>query len=341
MSIRAWSDTFVSGFTKIDTQHKKLFQMLSSFAEKNGDNASTRDILTLLDELGDYCKSHFHTEESVMEQYGFPLIEYHRGLHKNLKRALIKMRKMTEQHAFKDPHTSVVKVCADWFYNHIALEDLTFASFYKNRDYSLGEHFVGRKCELLTVDNKFLGTGDIQSVDRSEVVVSNSTGSAIPLNLNEIVKVKSISGQHENQTFLARVFFSTPEIIKLFNATVIQTVNNRQHFRVSVKLNAKLLKEELLFNVTITDISEGGLMIDSKKQLEVGDIVTIYFEAQGVRFVESCEVVRAVNESGSSSTYGIRFLSMKNSDADKINSFVLNKQAEARRQYRKSLSIIK
>lgn len=336
MSIRAWSDDLISGFPKIDAQHKKLFQTISDFSDKHYNSASSHDAIEFLNELEIYCRNHFNYEESLMMEHSFPLTDYHINLHKDLKRLISKMRNHAEQLNLTDPHKSIIKVCADWLHNHIAWEDLTFISFYRNREYSLGDHFVGRKCELLTIDNKLLGTGDIQSIQKSEVVVANTSNTAIPLKMNEMVKVKSVSETQENQTFLARVFFSIPEIVKLFNATIIQTVNKRQHFRVSAKLAAKLLAHEKVFPVVILDISAGGLMVESLQELQIGDVVTVNFIAQETKFKEPCEIVRVIPGSGSTNTYGVKFLSLSHSLSDKINSYVFTKQASVRRMYRKS-----
>ena len=340
MSIREWSDDLVSGFPIVDSQHKKLFQLVNDFDNEANENASVRIFVNFLEDLENYCDVHFNYEEAVMQKHSYPLTNYHADLHRDLKRTLKKIKSQVEQRSLANPYQSIIKVCAGWLHNHVSWEDLTFINFYKNRGYSLGDHFVGRKCELMTVDNKPLGTGNIQSVLNSQIVVENTTNTAIPLSLNEMVKVASLSDQHENQTFIARVFYSTPEVIKLFGATLIQTINNRKNYRVPTALDATILTvvtdEVEALPVTILDISIGGLMIESSQKLEIGDIVNVSFEAQGINFDQPCEVVRILQGGDSSNVYGVRFLSLKASDADKINSFVFSSQALTRRMYRQS-----
>ena len=340
MSIRDWSDDLISGFPVIDSQHKNLFQMVNDFASKGDKNPSVHTLVTFLENLENYCETHFKFEEEVMQKYAYPLLNYHADLHRDLKRALKKIKSQVEQHTLDNPYQSIVNICTEWLHNHVSWEDLAFVNFYKNRNYSLGEHFVGRKCELMTVDNKPMGTGNIQSVQNNQVVVENTTGTAIPLALNEMIKVSSLSDKNENQTFIARVFYSTPEIIKLFNSTLIQTVNNRESFRVPTKLDATMLTEVTdevkTLPVTILDVSISGLMIKSEQKMEIGDIVNVSFEAQNTKFYEPCEVVRALKTGDSSNTYGIKFISLDTSTADKIGSFVFNSQAKTRQMYRKS-----
>ena len=341
MSIREWSDDLLSGFPIMDSQHKKLFQLVNDFADETDENASIHTVITFLENLENYCEVHFNYEEAIMQKHSYPLTNYHSDLHRDLKRTLKKMKSQVEQRELSNPYQNVISVCTQWLHNHVSWEDLTFINFYKNRGYSLGDHFVGRKCELTTIDNKPLGTGNIQSVLGSQVVVENTTNSAIPLRLNEMIKVASLSDQQENQTFIARVFYSTPEVIKLFNATLIQTINNRKNVRVPIALDATILTvvadEVEALPVTILDVSIGGLLIELSQKLEIGDIVNVSFEAQGISFNEPCEIVRILKAGSSSNIYGVKFLSLTASDADKINSFVFSSQAIIRRMHRQSI----
>ena len=336
MAIRAWSDDLLSGFTTIDEQHKKLFDLVNSFAAENDGISSVHVLSPFIDDLLEYCDTHFKYEEDLMDRYSYPLTSYHSDLHSGMKRSLLVMKNHLEQQTLKNPYQSVMALCSGWLYNHVAWEDLTFSSFHKNRDHTLGSHFVGRKCELLTVGNEFLGTGTIDSVKKNEVSISNSTDTAIPLSLNQMIKVSSVSQQRESQTFLARVFYSTPYVVRLYNATLIQATNKRQHYRVPTKLDAKVRTEDDSFFVTILDISAGGLMIESNHKLNPGDVISVSFEVQNIKFSEYCEVVRILRTSESSSTYGTKFVSVHRADADKINSLVFKIQASARQMYRKS-----
>jgi len=336
MAVLNWSDELASGFPVVDAQHQELFGMVNKFVSENSVKTPYHELLKFLDQLEVFCDMHFSYEEGLMKRQDFPLADYHAGLHKDIRRSIVKSRKHIESLEQDRPYDLIVEICESWLCNHISLDDMVFAGFYSNSNYSLDRRFVGRKCELLSADNNLLGTGSISGIEKNEVYVMNNSQRAIPLTMNQMVKVSSVSEQLENQTFLARVFFSTPEIIKLFNATLIQTVNNRERFRVPTKLGASAVANGKTLAVTILDVSADGLMIEAATDMSLGGVITVSFEMRGIKFEEPCEVVRITKGVGSKHTYGIKFKSLSAKSADRISMFVLNEQALARRTNNKA-----
>lgn len=67
MSLFIWNDSYATGVDIIDTQHKKLLDILNKLdrivAEKN---VSSKEVLSMLNELVEYTKYHFSSEEQFM-----------------------------------------------------------------------------------------------------------------------------------------------------------------------------------------------------------------------------------------------------------------------------------
>ncbi|MCL2618100.1 MAG: hemerythrin domain-containing protein [Defluviitaleaceae bacterium] len=331
MSVLTWNEEFASGFSEVDGQHRSLMDMMNVFITGNNSKVAPRTVLKFLGELEEQLIGHFSYEESLMQSHSFPMTDYHANLHKEMRRALAKVRNLVENHNMHDPYTLLAKICHDWLYDHVAVEDNIFFSFYKNRDYSLDKYFEGRKCEILTMDNKLLGTGSIASVHRSEIVIRNNMSKAVPLTLSQMVKISSVSPQLKNQTFMARVFFSTEEIVKLFNATLVQSVNHREHFRVATDLDAIIIAGDVKMPAKIIEISVGGLMVSAKPGLSLNDVIIIQFEVPDAKFYETCEIRRITEGKPNTNVYGLQFQAMQDSGADKLNKFALQKQASDRR----------
>jgi len=63
-----WDKHFITGLSGIDDQHKKLIRLINDFGAmiSTGDHVSKRGIEDLLNELADYAKYHFKSEEEIM-----------------------------------------------------------------------------------------------------------------------------------------------------------------------------------------------------------------------------------------------------------------------------------
>lgn len=332
MSIRAWSEDYASGYTIIDNQHKTLFRMINVFAEKNDESVSTHALVRFIDGLLEYCEKHFRLEEEMMKENNYPLEGYHTDIHNELKRIVITVKRQVIDNVLREPYTTIVNLATDWLNNHIAQDDLAIFNFCKNKDYVLSDNFLGRKCEVTTMDNRIIGTGKINFIENNSVTIENTSGAMFPLAFNDMVKVLSFSEQNEMQTFIAKSYYSTPEFIKLFSATVIKTVNNRKHLRVPTKLEAVLYLENEKFPIKILDISVGGVLIESEQILKLGEVVQAEFIIQNNLLAEPCKVMRIIKQTGALYSYGVQFLSIDDSNSSKICTYVFNKQIAERQK---------
>lgn len=63
-----WSEQFATGITRIDDQHKALFEMSESFRDALNERGGERVYGDLLESLAAYARAHFGFEERCMEQ---------------------------------------------------------------------------------------------------------------------------------------------------------------------------------------------------------------------------------------------------------------------------------
>ena len=335
MSIRIWSDEYCSSFPDIDEHHKTMFRMLGNFADANdSDNGKVKNhvVTGFLEGFLAYCEKHFKVEEGLMRRHGFPLHQYHEGLHEDLRRTANQMMHQVEKNKLERPFATVLDFSTEWLYNHIVHEDLVFFQYCRNKDNCLAANLINRKCELLTLDNKFLGKGKIESMDNNEIVISNTSGKTIPLRINDMVKLASYSKSNKYHVFIARAFYSTGKVIKLLNATIIKTTNERSCARVPVDLDAHLTLEDRLVSVKVKDAGAGGLMIESDFALEPGQVVPVTFTLQNNLFVESAKIVREIKGFSSNNIYGVHFTDLSRTNAEKLHAFVFNEQLSAKRE---------
>ncbi len=68
----------------IDLQHRELINMLNRLNDAVKNYESRKDIYRIIDEVISYTRLHFATEEQLMVQSGFPEIESHKKMHREL-----------------------------------------------------------------------------------------------------------------------------------------------------------------------------------------------------------------------------------------------------------------
>ncbi|MDR0490814.1 MAG: bacteriohemerythrin [Oscillospiraceae bacterium] len=331
MSIRAWSDDYVSGFEVIDTHHKTLFTMINTFAEENDEHASADVVMDFLGSLLKYCDYHFGCEEAIMIQYGYPLVEYHTGIHRDLTQTVKKTMDRLSCGDVAAPYDSVISFSTEWLNNHIARDDLSFLSFYKNRDYDLSENFLGKQCIISKLNNEIVGIGKITSIKGNEVVISHNVEKRMPLESNDMAKITASSSQSGTQMFIAKAYYSGLGEVKLFNATIIMTLNRRQHFRVSTDIEAALWLGNKAYPATIANIGAGGVLVDTYQQLEPSQLAKVEFVAENNRFLEECRETNTIKRVGAPNSYGMHFTSMGSGQFDKLTTYVFNRQTLIRR----------
>ena len=335
MSKHNWPDDLVSDFPDIDAQYKKLFEVVDTFVATHDESVPNHTLLAFLDDLLAHCEAYFASEERSMAENAYPLIDYHVDLHDELILTIEEMQKQIISNALDDAFVSVFDFTQKQISEHVIQEDLAFFSFYKNKDNQLSQHLLGQKCELLTMNDALIGNGKIESIHNNEVVIAYKADKMMPVDLSDIVKVTSFSARREKQVFIARVYDVTPTDVKLFDATLLQDTNNRQFFRVPIRIEATLRLKENMVPVVITDLSLGGLMIETDIAIENGTVAALEFTMHNHHMIEVCKITRIIKEeAGAPFRYGAKFLSLDSGISNKISSFVFSKQTSERQKRR-------
>jgi len=332
MSIREWSKEFASGFGIIDQQHKEIFQLCNTMSDINNDDKQAH--INFLDGLIVLFTAHSDTENKLMTDFSFPLAQFHIGEHNAILSEMRQLKQQLIADRLYQPHKRLVAFASGLINNHIGIDDFTFFNFYKNREHALGQHFEGRRCEVLSASNTHIGTGRIAWVKQGEVEITDLSSSNMPVKLNDTVKISSFSEKKEAQTFVAKVYFATDKTVRLFNATIIQARNDRRFVRVVTELNAKMRLggNTTSYPIAIADLSLGGMMIKTKEVLSEGTDIIIDFDLLDKNLRQRCRVMRASIRNGEPNVYGLQFVSMRIFDSDKVHAYLFNLQTQSRKR---------
>ena len=128
MAFYEWKDSLSVGNITIDTQHKKLINMINTLNDAMIQGKGKELIEKSLKELVDYTKTHFSNEEFMMNKYNYPDYPSHKSEHTKL------LQQVNEfQENFKNGKTvlsvTLMNFLKDWLNGHIMKIDIKLASF--------------------------------------------------------------------------------------------------------------------------------------------------------------------------------------------------------------------
>ena len=121
-----WKAENEVGIPIIDEQHRGAVATINSLFYFMQQDKGMEALLPTLKVLDQYTKIHFETEEKILTQEGYPDLEAHVMIHRDLVRQMAEvMRRAVAQ---SDP-TIVLVFLKDWWMDHINKEDKKYAAY--------------------------------------------------------------------------------------------------------------------------------------------------------------------------------------------------------------------
>lgn len=121
-----WDDKFNTGNFVIDYQHKRLVRMINELDEIRRHEDLRPFLLKLVfDEVADYTDYHFKTEEKMMADSDYSMIEEHKKIHQKFIETLQHFKDRFE-HQEREIDLRFCHFLKDWVFDHIAVEDPKF-----------------------------------------------------------------------------------------------------------------------------------------------------------------------------------------------------------------------
>ena len=113
-----WEDSFATGVSLFDQQHKKLFDMINELHDAMQQKRSRDAIGRILNGLAEYTVNHFAEEERCFARTGYAEEAQHKQLHKKLVDQVVELLGK-----FNNGETlmtqEVITFLKDWLINHI------------------------------------------------------------------------------------------------------------------------------------------------------------------------------------------------------------------------------
>ncbi len=132
MALIEWNPALQLGVEEMDRQHRQLVKILSELHNSMLSGGHQRDLMRVMEELIQYTKYHFATEERLMAEAGYPGLASHRLKHQ----ALTAKVEGYANEVIKGRATvslRILQFLKDWLGKHILGTDKEFAEFAKAR----------------------------------------------------------------------------------------------------------------------------------------------------------------------------------------------------------------
>ena len=121
-----WSESLKTGNPKVDTQHKKIFELGTGVLDLSPDS-SKETVQKTFQELIDYTKKHFTEEEKMMADNGYSSLREHQSLHREFIGKLHNILRDFQATGQREENIDNLKLLmVDWLINHINEADKNF-----------------------------------------------------------------------------------------------------------------------------------------------------------------------------------------------------------------------
>ncbi|PAF44058.1 hypothetical protein BJI48_04430 [Helicobacter sp. 11S02596-1] len=115
----------------IDTQHKKLFELAQKSYLMVNHSVTKEEIKAVLKEFFEYMREHFNDEEEYMKSIGYPDLEAHKKLHRQI--ILSFSESIQVIHSANDLKEKIGIIAKEWLLQHILKEDMKIQRYCKER----------------------------------------------------------------------------------------------------------------------------------------------------------------------------------------------------------------
>ena len=124
-----WKDDFSVKVSVLDDQHKELFNLGNKIynALKTEKEDKYDEIVRLLDELEEYTRYHFKTEEKLLEKYGVLVSDEHKKEHEDFVIKLMEAKTRDLDSNQEKVLYGMLNFVADWITNHILNTDKEYS----------------------------------------------------------------------------------------------------------------------------------------------------------------------------------------------------------------------
>ena len=132
MTFLSWRKDYEIGVPQIDSEHRRLADMINAFHETYLRGASREEIPHLLNQLIAYAEEHFQHEEKLMSDSGYPRLDEHHALHEELVASIFSINEKFSADRTK-AGAEALQFIKNWLLDHIVKHDMDIGDFLRRK----------------------------------------------------------------------------------------------------------------------------------------------------------------------------------------------------------------
>ncbi len=129
-----WEPKYSVDIEEIDAHQKKMFELFNQLIKMKNSKADLKECINLINEINDYSKIYFATEERLLKKKGYPDFLSHVKAHRHFTKRFIALRReLSEDVEILTPDT--VESLREWLIDHILTIDTRYVPFLRINRY--------------------------------------------------------------------------------------------------------------------------------------------------------------------------------------------------------------
>ncbi len=133
MPIINWSEELELGIEVIDSQHKKLVEIINELHDAMRAGRSGEKMDEIISRLLDYAVYHFNAEEKFMQETAYSFYDQHKNEHENFKKTF--QQKLEDIKSGKLVFSvEIMTYLKNWLAYHITKTDRNYAPHFKKHN---------------------------------------------------------------------------------------------------------------------------------------------------------------------------------------------------------------
>ena len=130
MQLLEWSEKCSVGIPELDTQHRRLIELLGELMDRVQAGDGDGSVAAALKELSRCAESHLHREEVVLRVRGYPGYAEHKAEHDTYREKLASLELLADRPDFSVRLTNYV---IEWWRFHVLTSDQQYARFFRGQ----------------------------------------------------------------------------------------------------------------------------------------------------------------------------------------------------------------
>lgn len=131
-----WTNALSVGIEELDEQHKELVSIINKTHELTVNKKDGEKLKLLLEELVEFARIHFSTEDNYFKQWEYPYANEHDIEHeKLLLKALQFLDRFNETEGIS-LSSEFLELLKDWLENHLKKHDFKYRDYVKENNLS-------------------------------------------------------------------------------------------------------------------------------------------------------------------------------------------------------------